>query len=125
MLELNSKTQKTFHSVFLPKYTFRCCSPLMSFENVESGLIFFSPICLHVFFFRRGSSARFFFSTELLLILKAYKTPHSLITVPLKVTISLESRFLRISSAALSFMVQVCQFDVLVVASASAERQTR
>ena len=52
---------------------------------------FFSPICLHVFFFRRGSSARFFFSTEHLLILKAHKAPHSLITVPLKVTVSLES----------------------------------
>ena len=43
----------------------------------------------------------FFFSTEHFLILKAYKAPHSLITVPLKVTLSLESRFSRNSSIAI------------------------
>ena len=47
-------------------------------------------VCMY-FFFRRGSSARIFFSTEHLLILKAHKAPHSLITVPVKVTVSLES----------------------------------
>ena len=56
-------------------------------DNFSVDEYFFSPICLHEFFFRRGNSARFFFSTELLLILKAYKAPHSLITVPLKVTL--------------------------------------
>ena len=62
---------------------------------------FFSPICLHEFFFDVEALHDFFFPTELLLILKAYKAPHSLITVPLKVTVSLESRFSRSSSIAI------------------------
>ena len=42
-----------------------------------------------------------FFSTALLLMLKKCKTLHSLITVLLKVTVSLESRFSRNSSIAI------------------------
>ena len=56
----------------------------------------FGPICLHVFFFSTWKLCTIFFSTELLLVLKAYKTPHSLITVPLNVTlfgVSIFSKF--------------------------------
>ena len=46
-------------------------------------------ICLD--FFRRESSARFFFPTAFLLVLKKCKASHSLITELLKVAVSLES----------------------------------
>ena len=61
---------------------------------------FFSPICLHVFFFD-VEALHDLFSTELLSILKACKAPHNFIAVPLKVTVFLESRFSRNPSIAI------------------------
>ena len=57
---------------------------------------FFGPICLHVFFFSTWKLCTIFFSIGLLLVLKAYKALHSLITVPLNVTlfgVSIFSKF--------------------------------
>ena len=62
-----------------------------NFKNFSVDELFLVQFVCMYFFFRRGSSARIFFSTEHLLILKAHKAPHSLITVPVKVTVSLES----------------------------------
>ena len=56
-----------------------------------------------------------------------FKASHTvqgiLIIFVLQCFLSLEKKCFK-SSAAFSFMVQVCQFDLLVVASASAKRQT-
>ena len=51
-----------------------------------------------MYFFSTWKLYTIFFATELLLILKTCKAPYSLITVPVKVTVSLESRFSRNSS---------------------------
>ena len=51
---------------------------------------FFSANCLHEFFFDVKTLHDFFSLRALLLMLKKCKTSHSLITVLLKVTVSLE-----------------------------------
>ena len=50
-----------------------------------------TAICQHVFFFDMEALNHFLFSTRLFLMLKAFRVSHSLITVLLKVTASLES----------------------------------
>ena len=62
-------------------------------NNFSVDEFFSRPVCLHIyiyfFFFFDVEALHNFFSTELLLILKAYKAMHSLIRVPLKGTVSL------------------------------------
>ena len=65
----------------------------------STNIFFVQFVCMHFDF--DVEALHDFFSTELLLILKACKASHSLIVVPLKVAFSLESRFSRNSSIAI------------------------